>query len=106
MELINLYIAILVLIYLIKAVLQSQTTLDQDLDQMIKDLVLSILHLSLLLNFWNTLHVVLIIEFLKLLELDHTVWIQVDFIEQSSYFVVLDCKVEQSREAYVEIAQT
>ena len=105
MELIHLNVSILVLINLIKAVLQCETSLKEHLDQMIEDLILRVLHLTLLVDISQALHIVLVVEALELLELDHTVRINVNFVEKSSDFVILDRKVEKTGEAYVEISQ-
>ena len=105
MELINLNVAVLVLINLIEAVLQCETSLEEHLDQMIEDLILRVLHLTLLIDISQALHIVLVVEALKLCELNHTVRINVNLVEKSSDFVVLDRKVEETGEAYVEISQ-
>ena len=105
MELIHLNVSILVLINLIEAVLQCETSLEEHLDQMIEDLILRVLHLALLVDISQALHIVLVVEALELLELDHTVRINVNFVEKSSDFVILDRKVEKTGEAYVEISQ-
>ena len=50
MELVYFDVAVLVVINLIEAVLQSEPSLHQDLDEVVKDFILGVLHLALLFN--------------------------------------------------------
>ena len=105
MELVNFNVAVLVSVDLVEAVLQSDSTLNQNLHQVIKDLILSILDRLLLLNLCKPFDVVQLIEILELLEGDDAVLICVDLIEQRADVIVLDGKVEQSGKAHMEISQ-
>lgn len=49
MELVNFDVSVLIIVNLVEAVSESETTLDQNLDQMIKDFVLCVFSYSLLL---------------------------------------------------------
>ena len=72
---------------------------------MVEDLILSVLHLTLLIDFSQSLDKVLIVEFLELLELDDTILIDINLIEERPDLMVLDGQVEEAREADVEVSQ-
>lgn len=90
MELLNLDEVVLVTIYLIKDLAQSQSTLVNHLEQMVKDLVLRAAVLLLLLLLYSTLDKVHSDESLKLRVLDHAVAVVVDFAEQLTNFVLFE----------------
>lgn len=90
MELLNLDEVVLVTIYLIKDLAQSQSTLVNHLEQMVKDLVLRAAVLLLLLLLYSTLDKVHSNESLKLRVLDHAVAVVVDFAEQLTNFVLFE----------------
>ena len=70
MELVNFNVPVLVLVNLVEAVLEGQTTLHQNLYQMIENLVLSVALATFTLHLRQLLDIVCVVEFFKLLKLD------------------------------------
>lgn len=70
MELVNFNVPILVFVDLVEAILEGQSTLHQNLDQMVEDFVLSVALATLTLNLRQLLDIVCVVEFFKFLKLD------------------------------------
>lgn len=106
MELVHLDVAVLVRVNLVEAVLQGDATLDQNLHQVVKYLVLGILDVLLPLNLGQSLYIVELIELLELLVGNDSILVAVNLIEQSADFLIFDRQVEQSRKTQMEVSQT
>ena len=90
MELVDLDVSILIFIKLIEAVLDSEATLDQYLNKMVKYFILSVLDLSLLLNLSHTLDVVTLVELFEFLEGHDAILIFINLIKEGTSVLVLD----------------
>jgi hypothetical protein len=87
-EFIDLNEAVFVLIDLVKAVAQSETSLDKHFDQVVEDFVLRVFHQTLLLNVRHLLDVVCAVEVLELCILNDSVLVRVDLVEEGSNVIV------------------
>lgn len=94
MELVDLDVSILIFIKLIEAVLDSEATLDQYLNKMVKYFILSVLDLSLLLNLSHTLDVVTLVELFEFLEGHDAILIFINLIKEGTSVLVLDREIK------------
>lgn len=105
MEVVDLNEPVLLLVQLVEAVLQREASLHQYLNQVVEDLILSVLHFALLLKVCKSRHVVALVKFFELPVGDDAVAVGVYLVEQSASFVVFDSEVEQARETQMEVTQ-
>ena len=94
MELVDLDVSILIFIKLIEAVLDSEATLDEYLNKMVKYFILSVLDLSLLLNLSHTLDVVTLVELFEFLEGHNAILIFINLIKEGTSVLVLDREIK------------
>ena len=94
MELVDLDVSILIFIKLIEAVLDSEATLDEYLNKMVKYFILSVLDLSLLLNLSHTLDVVTLVELFEFLEGHDAILIFINLIKEGTSVLVLDREIK------------
>lgn len=105
-ELINLDVVITIVVDLLEYLLQGHASLLQDFDQVVEDLVLHAAVLPFLLDSFNFERVVTPVELIKLLELDDSVLVGIDLLEEGSHFVGFQAQVEVLTKIDLEVSKS
>jgi len=103
-EFIHFNVPILVFINLVKTVLKGQTSLHQNLYQMVENLVLGVALAALTLHLSQLLDIVCVVELFEFLELDQARIIRVNLPEKSSQFLRFHHKLENVAEICMEFS--
>jgi len=104
-ELVNLDVIIFVIVDLIKNLLQSQTALFQNFYQVVKNLILSLKILPFCLKLFDLVSIVSAEEIFQLSELDYSIVIWVNFLEQRTDLKCLQTQIEVFTKTDLEISQ-
>ena len=94
MEFSHLDVVVVIIVYLREYFIQSESTLVDYLKQVVEDLILSVVNVSVLLLVDSSFNVVFGHEFIELIILDDSVLVLIDLLEESSDFILLKTHVE------------
>jgi len=101
-ELTHLYEVVVIIVDLLENFVKSQTTLVDDLEQVVKNLILGVMDVPVLLLVDSPLDVILIHELIEFYVLDDTVLVPVDLLEEGSNFFLLKAHVKVAGEVSLE----
>jgi hypothetical protein len=90
----HLDVVVVIIVYLREYFIQSESTLVDYLKQVVEDLILSVVNVSVLLLVDSSFNVVFGHELIELIILNDTVLVLIDLLEESSDFILLKTHVE------------
>ena len=94
MELSHLNVIVVIVINLLEDFVESETTLVDDLKQVIENLILSVMHIASFLLIDSSLNEIFTHELIEFIILDDSILVFIDFLEESSNFILLKAHVE------------
>jgi len=83
-----------IIINLLEDFVESEATLVDDLKQVIENLILSVVHIASLLLIDSSLNEIFTHELIEFIILDDSILVFIDFLEESSNFILLKAHVE------------
>ena len=102
MELSHLNVIVVIVINLLEDFVESEATLVDDLKQVIENLILSVMHIASLLLIDSSLNEIFTHELIEFIILDYSILVFIDFLEESSNFILLKAHVEVAWEVSLE----
>jgi len=93
-ELSHLNVIVVIIINLLEDFVESEATLVDDLKQVIENLILSVVHIASLLLIDSSLNEIFTHELIEFIILDDSILVFIDFLEESSNFILLKAHVE------------
>lgn len=94
MELSHLNVIVVIIINLLEDFVESEATLVDDLKQVIENLILSVVHIASLLLIDSSLNEIFTHELIEFIILDDSILVFINFLEESSNFILLKAHVE------------
>ena len=94
MEFSHLNVVVVIVVNLTEDFVQSESTLVNDLEQVVKDLILGVMVISVLLLVDCSLNIVFVHKRIELIILDNSVLVFVDLLEECSDFVLFETHVK------------
>jgi len=105
MQLVGLDVAVAIIVDLLKDLQQGDVLLAQDLDQVVKNLILHCAVFALFLHFTHTVDVIHSVEVLQFLVQDYSVFIGVDLLEQWADLLGFQWEIEVLAKVDLEITE-
>jgi hypothetical protein len=94
MEFSHLNVVVVIVVNLTEDFVQSESTLVNDLEQVVKDLILGVMVISVLLLVDCSLNIVFVHKRIELIILDNSVLVLVNLLEECSDFVLFETHVK------------
>ena len=94
MEFSHLNVVVVIVVNLTEDFVQSESTLVNDLEQVVKDLILGVMVISVLLLIDCSLNIVFVHKRIELIILDNSVLVLVNLLEECSDFVLFETHVK------------
>jgi hypothetical protein len=94
MEFSHLNVVVVIIVNLTEDFVQSESTLVNDLEQVVKDLILCVMVISVLLLVDCSLDIVFVHKRIELIILDNSVLVLVDLLEECSDFVLFEAHIK------------
>ena len=94
MEFSHLNVVVVIVVNLTEDFVQSESTLVNDLEQVVKDLILGVMVISVLLLVDCSLNIVFVHKRIELIILNNSVLVFVDLLEECSDFVLFETHVK------------